>query len=162
MADEKKEPTIQEMRDFLTGHERYYVMNSWNGLSTFSRNVKIHKLKDAPANAYEMTQMEEAYDYVNDDMENFKSEHPGYAMTFNGRSNGYIILVREKTNHSIGDDIEGMEDDEIPELYQLVKDFDEACEYCVQDFLYFCRNHEVVEETIMVQKTIRVCKEKGE
>jgi len=157
MEDRTQLPTIKEMRNFLMGHQRYNVMNSWNRLTTFSRNVKIHHLKDVPPNAYEMTQMEEAYDDVRDDMENFKSEHPGYAMTFNGRSNGYIILVRTKSNGSIGDDVEGMEDYEIPDLYQLVKDFDEACEYCVQDFLAFCSNRIQCSNLRMGKETCAEC-----
>ena len=32
------------MVDYLQGHERYNTMNSWNRLTSYANNIKIHRL----------------------------------------------------------------------------------------------------------------------
>jgi len=157
---EEKVKTVEEMREFLKEHERYNILNSWNRLTSFSRNVKLYRLQDVPESAYEFLCMDESFDGVNTIIENFHEEHPDYCIAFSGRFDGYLVLCREFSRQSIGDDLDSLKDEEVPELYQLVMDFDKVCQECVDDFLKFCRTHDAVEETIYVEKKVMVAKTK--
>lgn len=49
--------------------------------------------------------------------------------------------------------------DSLRDRVQLVQEFDQLCDDVVAAFIDLCRNHEVVDETIYVPKTIKVLQE---
>lgn len=86
------------MIEFLTNHFRYDTMNSWNQNSSYAHCVKIHSLGLSSAQidkAYELIDMDETYDNINDLLDEFAESH-NYAwhVGFNGRSSGYLVLYQ--------------------------------------------------------------------
>lgn len=203
------EMTVQEKRDFLQSHFRYDNMNSWNRVTTFAANVKLcqsNYTQKIPDNAWDFLDCVEAYDNVNAIIEDFTKETGGHlTISFNGRSNGYLVLKRSqykecehksicmscyqrnfqavpegqtgvcgkcgkptRVNHKfekelsvyigrgIGENLGYLEDDEIEGLYEDVLKFDEAVENCKAAFIDYCENHRMEEQTVMVEKKIKV------
>ena len=58
-----------------------------------------------------------------------------------------------------GEDFTEWDDGDIDERVKLVESFDAMVERCKECFLEFCKNFNVVEEVIMVPKTIKVLEE---
>lgn len=91
----------EEAIAFLTSHERYHVMNSWNISTSYSRCVKINRLKfpdNATRNrAFELLGVEGVMDEsgVNDVLRRFDEDHNWeWQIGFNGRSGGYLVLYQ--------------------------------------------------------------------
>lgn len=88
----------KKMTEFLSGHYRYDVSNSWNRMTSFANNVKLYNL-DIPKEL-----MDRAYEIVCSDIDTFEYDSlvdtlisdfykdTGYTALFNGRSGGYIVL----------------------------------------------------------------------
>ncbi|MCX9028536.1 MAG: hypothetical protein OIN86_10200 [Candidatus Methanoperedens sp.] len=94
----EEKPSRVEMIAFLHGHFRYYTMNSWNRLTSYARNVKIQNLsltKEQRSRAYDIIYAEDTFIEINERIRMFNEEH-GYAYqaSFNGRSGGYIVLLK--------------------------------------------------------------------
>ncbi len=101
-------PPQEEMIDFLKSHERYNTINSWNGCTSFSKNIKVHhlELKEAEQEAVyavlddEFALDESGFDAVLDAF--CTTQHHCWAIRTNGRSGGYLVLYccqREKSQY---------------------------------------------------------------
>ena len=89
----------KDMIAFLAAHFRYSTANSWNGLSSYAANVKLHKLhfptREVESQAYDLLQCDGVFDEagVNAILDEFKERHNfEYAIASNGRSGGYMVL----------------------------------------------------------------------
>lgn len=159
----------QGMINFLTRHPRYYTMNSWNRSTSYANNVKLYNL-DIP-DEYK----DKAYDLLSTDIfdeftplfHEFTAAY-GYAVGFNGRSSGYIVLYDTNYNHETdtlavcpGKNIDQYEDfndwdlDELKDRVALVTAFDKLCDACRDIFIKACEECEIEEITIYEPKTIK-------
>ncbi|MCL6477500.1 MAG: hypothetical protein K6T65_03715 [Peptococcaceae bacterium] len=90
--------TKREMIAYITGHETYWIMNNWNGLTGYSRCIKVHRLPLTNG------EMDRAFEIICDEnlcenlweglrllIEEFKDE-TGISVYTNGRSGGYIVM----------------------------------------------------------------------
>ena len=88
----------KEMVDFLTNHYRYDTMNGWNCSTSYANCVKVHSLgltNSQIDKAYELLDLEETYDTINDLLNEFAREHNyQWQVGFNGRSGGYLVLYQ--------------------------------------------------------------------
>ena len=151
--------TKKEMIEFLKSHGRYWTMNSWNGSSSYANNVKIYNLgmdHDLEMKAYGLLAEEGFNEFLASDYEFLKErfeEETDYSIGFNGRSDGYLVLYdKEHPAASIDshEDFEEWSKAEVEERYNLVKRFDDYCEYFVDAFKNAVENVvvEEVEEVI--------------
>lgn len=86
----------KDMIDFLKNHSRYNTMNSWNNSTSYAHNVKIYNVipKEYKDVAYNIMEQGDVYEAINDILSEFRKEHNyEYQITFNGRSNGYLVLI---------------------------------------------------------------------
>ena len=154
-----KKETKKEMIEFLKNHGRYWTMNSWNGSSSYANNVKIYNLnmdKDLEERAYNLMAEGGFIDILASDYEFLKEqfeEETDYSIDFNGRSDGYLVLYdKEHPSASIDshEDFEDWSKAEVEERYNLVKRFDDYCEYFIDAFKNAVENVivEEVEEVI--------------
>lgn len=140
----------QAMAEFLANHFRYYTMNSWNRLTSYANNVKIHNLglsSEQANKAYDLLlddgiDMSQFWDSVHDIIQDFLYE-TGCTIGFNGRSDGYMVLYATELKNGqrvtlargIGDyDIEELLDpdewsmDDLRQEVTLVQAFDHTCD----------------------------------
>lgn len=139
----------KSMFEFINEHYKYFTMNSWNGLKSIANLVKIYalRLSGNPWTALHQLEAEE-YLTVNEMIRDWEAEHPGYAVGFNGRSSGYLVLYNKDNMKSvIPDDLDGYDSYEdwkedihdwgyttadfmpkLRELTNLVRDFDKLCD----------------------------------
>ena len=85
----------EDMINFLKNHARYYLANSWNRITSYANNIKIHNLnidseiKDAFYDMLDTDATDMAYDVLSD----FRDRYNGnYQIASNGRSGGYLVL----------------------------------------------------------------------
>jgi len=87
------------MVDYLQGHERYNTMNSWNRLTSYANNIKIHRLDLSSAQsdkAYEMLDTD-FWDEIRWPIDEFTASQGGaYTIGANGRSGGYLVLYQSR------------------------------------------------------------------
>ncbi len=84
----------EKMVDFLSNHFRYHTMNSWNRSTSYANNMKIYNL-GLPDVAYDLLQVEEAYDEIRFLIEDWEREQNyNWQVGFNGRSGGYLVLYQ--------------------------------------------------------------------
>jgi hypothetical protein len=89
--------TRKGMIEYLTQHFRYYTMNSWNNSTSYAANVKIRNFvpRNLQDQAYALLECEDAYYEINDILNDFGRLHDWrYQIGFNGRSNGYLVLIQ--------------------------------------------------------------------
>jgi len=88
----------QKMIDFLQNHYRYNTMNSWNASTSYAHCIKVHRLglnRKQEDKAFQLIQCEDAYDHLSDYWRCFGEDHDhNYQICFNGRSSGYLVMVR--------------------------------------------------------------------
>ena len=165
-----------EMIDFLVKHFRYDTMNSWNRSTSYANCVKLPHLNiDDDDNAYEILDQGEVFNEINEVISDWGRKHKHrWQAGFNGRSDGYIVLYqcgisKDGFVHNGGgldedevdDRFEGWDDTEdIRDRYELVKDFDEMVDECIEVFKSYCENYRVVEEEVRVAKKIKVLRKK--
>jgi hypothetical protein len=94
-----------EMVNFLKGHYRYNTMNSWNRLSSYANNIKIHRLgltSEQSDKAYNMLDTD-FWEEIRDPIDDFTHDQGlHYTICSNGRSGGYLVLYgshMELTGH---------------------------------------------------------------
>lgn len=161
----------QDMINFLTNHFRYNTMNSWNNATSYANRVKLHDLdipNDKQNFAYELLENSEVYDEIYMLFSDFRINQMGeFSAGFNGRGSGYIVLYNAGndtkgrictfTRKSIdqGEDFEEWSDFDLKQRVELVQDFDQMCDDCVNTFLNYVNNAEIKEEIVMVPKTIK-------
>jgi hypothetical protein len=93
----RKPKSRKEMIAYLSSHQRYDTMSSWNNGTSFSRNIKINRIQfphsDIRNRAYDMLDVEEAFDDFNEVLSDFNRRHNySYQIGTNGRSGGYLVL----------------------------------------------------------------------
>ena len=166
-------PTKQEMVNFLENHFRYDVMNSWNDLTSYAKNIKVDKCipKEYFSIALDIIGADE-FDTTDLYMiiEDFVINNPDYRIIQNGRSGGYLVLVREKINGrecNMGqmaldhrESICELPMEEIFDRYKLVKEFDKTVQLYIDAFIDICKNSKVVEEEKVIKQTIKVVRSK--
>ena len=168
--------TKKEMVEFLENHFRYDTMGPYNNSTSYAVNVKIYKFvpNELQDRAYELIEQGDVYDAINDELEAFAENHNyEWQIGFNGRSGGYMVLYQggRHENGQIyskpglstdqGEDFDGWSKPEVLERYRLVRDFDGVVNECKKIFLAYCNEFEVVEETVMVSRTVKVLKGVG-
>lgn len=89
--------TRPNMIRYLSEHFRYQTMHSWNGSTSYARNVKLSRLKfhdRATENrAWELVAVPEARAEIRALMRQFAEAHDfQWQAGFNGRSAGYLVL----------------------------------------------------------------------
>ena len=111
----------KQMFEFLKGHFTYDTMNSWNGLKSIANNVKIYIL-DLEGDCWNALRYLEDDEYfnINSMIEDWEAEHEGYAVGFNGRSGGYLVLYSKFNNSNI---LPAMITD-----YDTYEEFKDACQ----------------------------------
>lgn len=151
----------KEMIDFLLHHFRYYTMNSWNRSTSYANNVKIYNL-DIPTEyqdkAYEALEIAETFSTINNLFDEFAAK-TGYAVGFNGRSAGYIVLYDTEYNHETNkrvtypgrnidqyEDFKDWNDSAIKGRVELVQQFDKLCDDCRDAFLDILKRYDIVED----------------
>ncbi len=87
----------KEMILFLSNHQRYDTMSSWNRGTSFSRNIKLHRIQfpdtETRNRAWELLDVEEAFAEFDDTIAEFNARHGySYQIHRNGRSGGYLVL----------------------------------------------------------------------
>lgn len=155
------EMTREQQVEYLTEHFRYWTANSWNKSTSYARNIKLYKLPIPPElrdRAYEMLEFQEAFYEIRELIRDFEKEHRGYGAGTNGRSSGYMVLYRVDSMRGIdeNEDFYEWDDDSIRDRAQLVEDFDDLVDTCIQVFIGFVRDHEIVEEEVTYTKKERV------
>lgn len=150
----------KSMFEFINGHFAYDTMNSWNNLKSIANNVKLYNLElegdweNALGYLYDESDIGDLQHQIVETIFEWENEHPGYAVGFNGRSNGYLVIYNKETDGRINfrnilpDDLTGFDTyedfkesikdyygwtvkDMIPELReytQLIRDFDKLCD----------------------------------
>lgn len=151
-----------EMIAYLRTHFRYNILNSWNGLTSYAHNIKIHKLNmtaDERAACYAALNCSESFLDFNYELTDFNSE---FVVHGNGRSDGYLVLCRRDNARSIdkGEDFADWSVKDIRDRCRQVLAFDECCERAVAAFVDFATTHVFVEKTIKVDKKI-ICAEES-
>lgn len=99
--------SVKSMFNFINEHFKYWTMNSWNRLESIANNVKLYNL-NLEGNWCT------ALDYLTDendigDLQNeihwrikdWEREHPGYALGFNGRGDGYLVIYNKEPNNRV-------------------------------------------------------------
>ena len=89
----------KEMIGFLSNHQRYDTMSSWNRGTSFSRNIKLHRIQfpdnDTRNRAWELLDVEEAFEEFDGTIAEFNARNDyHYQIHRNGRSGGYLVLYR--------------------------------------------------------------------
>lgn len=90
------------MEAYLSGHFRYYTMNSWNRSTSYACNMKLYRLgleEETLNTLYDMIQVSEFYDKLSILIQDFNMAHDyQWQAGWNGRSGGYLVLYQgEKT-----------------------------------------------------------------
>lgn len=114
--------STKSMCEFILNHFQYYTMSSWNGLKSIANNVKLYNL-GLEGDWSEL--LDEIYEQnsflvqdINSAIKQWESEHKGYSVGFNGRSDGYLVLYSEGNFRNILPNyLEGLT------TYQDVKDY---------------------------------------
>ena len=137
----------KQMFEFLKNHYQYYTMNSWNGLKSIANNVKVFNL-GLDGDCYVALNLLQLDDYatINYMIEYWEYTHEGYSVGFNGRSDGYLVLVSNQHNGNILPDC--IIDNDYEEFKEYVKDLWGGLKYyrsnlrdyvkLVQDFDKLC------------------------
>jgi len=165
----------KSMIDFLVNHFRYDTMNSWNQSTSYAHNIKLIRLplpNDIDETAWAMLDCEEWQNHMSDLMHDFDEAHDyKWQAGGNGRSGGYMVLYQGgiKNNKPFvqpGKSLDQNEDfhdwdmDELKNRVDIVHDFDMLVADIVMNFGAFCRSYDVVDEIVMVPKTIRILQDK--
>ena len=95
------------MIEFLSYHFRYNTMNSWNGSTSYAKNIKINQVKFPDSatrdRAYELLDLDAAFREFNMILQMFAEKHHfEWQIGRNGRSGGYLVLYQgyaKKSEH---------------------------------------------------------------
>jgi|LGVE01.1.fsa_nt_gb hypothetical protein len=168
---------LKEKFNYLHKHFKYATMNSWNGLYSIARNVKLHKIGLTTKQdkiAYDMLEMDNIQDEMRWVLDDFKENNPNYEIYFNGRSSGYLVLYKKNNNGNAIEDFNNFDNFEdfkeyyeydyeyiIERDYNIVQEFNKTVDECINQFKWYCDNFEVVEieEEITTIQKVKVLKE---
>ena len=157
------------MIEYLSGHFRYFTMNSWNRSRSYAHNLKIYSLgldSETQQRLYALIQCEDFYDSINQLIYDFSAAHGGlWQAGFNGRSGGYLVLYQggiEPSGYKCvfpgrgTDDYGDFADWDISKLrgrVELVQCFDKLADAIVAEAVYLAGEYEAREEQYSCIKT---------
>lgn len=160
---------------YLKNHTRYYTMNSWNRATSYAHNVKLYNL-DLDEAAYEkafaflFTDEIDTSEYLMEQEQLLKDfrEETNYEVSFNGRSNGYLVLLDTKfdidkniwqvypgKSIDADEDFEDWGTEDLYDRYVLVNKFDKLCDNLRNLLIDYATNGTITETTYYVPKTVR-------
>lgn len=139
----------KQMFNFLKNHFEYYTLTTWIGAKSIANNVKLYclNLSGSWDTAHDLL-AEGEYDYVNDVLNFWAQQHPGFEVGFNGRNGGYLVLYSNGNyDHILPEEITNCENYEEYKAFcrdcygsvkanrsdlvfytKLVQDFDKLCD----------------------------------
>ena len=138
----------KQMFAFLKNHFTYYTMNSWNGVRSIANNVKLYKLGLSGdwTTVYNLLSSGE-YDTISETILVWEYDHPGFEISFNGRSGGYLVLRNKCNNYSV-----------LPDEIDEAEDYDEYKRICKNYFGSVKANRpDLVYYTKLVQDFDKLC-----
>lgn len=140
----------KQMFNFLRDHFMYYTCNSWNGLRSIANNVKIYNLNLTGDWCVALSLLEaDDYDTINMFIQDWERDHPGYAVGFNGRSGGYLVLTNKGSARHV-----------LPEEITDSVDYEDYKQYCREYLGTVKMNRQVlVDYTKLVQSFDKLCDE---
>lgn len=164
----------KDMISFLKDHFRYHTMNSWNINTSYAHCIKINRIdlpNDIDETKWDMLNCQEWNNHMYDLVNSFNDAHNySWQVGTNGRSGGYLVLYQggikdgkiicypgRSTDQN--ENFDDWEMDEIKARVNIIRDFDMLVSDIVIKFASFCRTYSVVDEIVMVPKTIQVLKE---
>lgn len=133
----------QDMLNFLNNHFSYWVANSWNISRGYAHNIKVHSVIPAELQdlAFELLDDEFIYyDIMLPALKQFHAEYPQYNISFNGRSNGYLVLNND--NYPYRDatlDTDDCSIEELRDTVYMVQCFDKACSKAINDVIDYLK-----------------------
>jgi hypothetical protein len=85
------------MKDFLMSHPRYSTMDSWNRVTSYANNIKLHRFvrpSDIPDDVWwEMYTLDDWQTELSFLLREFGADHGWlWQARINGRSGGYVVL----------------------------------------------------------------------
>lgn len=173
-----------DMIDFLRNHFRYDTMNSWNRATSYANNVKLYNLnlpEDINDTAYEICLSEISDNPLNDAIDLLLDDffhETGYRARFNGKSGGYLVLyyTQLERDYNTGeilyrtypgrgidedDDFEEWDINQLRDRTLTVQRFDKLCDDIRNTLIDICRDFNVTEKTITVEKKIKCLEPKN-
>lgn len=136
-----KKTSRKSMTQFILGHFKYFLMNSWNISEGYAIKVKIWDMgfsSEVRDFALDCLGVEDFYESsgINMAIENHeldmkaRFDHNYLSIGFNGRSGGYLVLYGLRTNTMAdqtysADELRKMDIGEITRIYQILRMFDE-------------------------------------
>lgn len=184
-----KEKTLEQKFQYIKNHYVYNVMNSWNRLQSIANNIKIYNLEltnEQIDKFFELISIDEELLYANlqfsiEDFEDITNTN----IFFNGRSNGYLVIVpkfdqynkrmnildlffddniydydtlKEFKKESLDTDY-GKDNEDInnnlEECYYLLKSFDLLCDLLREELIYMLNNAKIKEKTEVIEKNVK-------
>lgn len=150
--------------DFLTTHQRYYTMSSWNRSTSFAHCIKVHSLPlthEQTQKVYELMSSDTNFHefFMTPFFQDFEMATGGrWTMGTNGRSGGWLVLYQnnDRPGTPVGEDIEDMSFVQLQELAKAVKAFDQVCDTMLASLIEFANTHEVVERTVTYTRKVKV------
>lgn len=185
-----KEKTLEQKFQYIKNHYVYNVMNSWNRLQSIANNIKIYNLEltnEQIDKFFELISIDEELLYANlqfsiEDFEDITNTN----IFFNGRSNGYLVIVpkfdqynkrmnildlffddniydydtlKEFKKESL-DTAYGKDNEDInnnlEECYYLLKSFDLLCDLLREELIYMLNNAKIKEKTEVIEKMLNI------
>lgn len=165
----------ENMITFLKNHFRYATMNSWNQSTSYANDVKLYNLdlpKDLENKAYDVICDEIDMSYYNDKINKIMTEftdETGYAMGYNGRQSGYLVLYNTEYNinsktisvypgRSIDQnkDFEDWSVEMLKDRVKLVTTFDEYCDKIRDEFINMLKTCEIKTKEKTVTVTYKI------
>jgi hypothetical protein len=141
----------RQMFEFLKEHFEYFTMNPWNGLKTIANKVKLHSLHLSGDWCTALSLLENGeYDTISYMIDDWRRQHPGYEVYFNGRSGGYLVLCNTSNNGTI-----------LPYCVDALDTYEEYKEYCRKEYCGSVKANrdELVFFTKLVQDFDKLCDE---
>jgi hypothetical protein len=139
----------KQMFNFLKEHFEYWTLNSWNGLESIANNVKVYNLELSGDWSVALSMLEAGgYDTISTLIHDWEYMHPGYVVSFNGRSGGYLVLTEKYANTHV-----------LPDCILDSIDYDDYKEWCREEYCGTVKGHRhvLVEYTKLVQSFDKLC-----
>lgn len=135
--------------NFLHNHFTYSTMNSWNGLRSIANNVKLYNIPELDTSDALKVLEEDNYFAINEAIEDWENDHPGYKVGFNGRSGGYLVLYSSNHNGHC------FKDEESPCFYSTYEEWKED----VKEHYFTLKNFNsiLINEVKIVQEFDQLC-----
>lgn len=93
--------SAKSMFNFINEHFQYWTMNSWNKLKSIANDVKLYNLGlngdwgtalNFLVDESDCGGLQSEIGYM---IREWEKLHPGYALGFNGRSDGYLVIYNK-------------------------------------------------------------------